>query len=79
MGSDSHITVKWPLKNRQNEDPNENGSLLKVESIAECSPWGLMKVESIAECSPWSLMKVKSIAELQNAPLGAFCNTFDLH
>ena len=33
-----------------------------------------------------SLMKVKSIAEcplsskvLQNAPLGAFCNTFDLH
>ena len=28
----------------------------------------------------WLLMKVKSIAKvLQNAPLGAFCNTFDLH
>ena len=29
-----------------------------------------------------SFMKVKSIAEckvLQNAPIGAFCNTFDLH
>ena len=28
-----------------------------------------------------SLMKVESIAEclLQNAPLGAFCNTYDLH
>ena len=27
----------------------------------------LMQVERIAECSPWSI------------PLGAFCNTFDLH
>ena len=24
-------------------------------------------------------MKVKSIAECSKAPLGAFCNTFDLH
>ena len=31
----------------------------------------LMKVESVAEGSPWSRM-------LQKAPLGAFCNTFDL-
>ena len=26
-----------------------------------------------------SLMKVESIAECSNAPLGAFCNTFNLH
>ena len=26
-----------------------------------------------------SLMKVERIAEIENAPLGAFCNTFDLH
>ena len=31
-----------------------NGSLMKVESIAECSK---MKVESIAECSPWSILQ----------------------
>ena len=30
----------------------------------------LMKVERIEECS---------LCFLQNAPLGAFCNTFDLH
>ena len=30
----------------------------------------LMKIESIAECSTWIL---------QNATLGAFCNTFDLN
>ena len=27
-----------------------------------------MKVKSIAECSPWN-----------SGPLGAFCNTFELH
>ena len=31
----------------------------------------LMKVKSIAECSKSKV--------LQNAPIGAFCNTFDLH
>ena len=29
--------VKQPLKNRQNKDLNDNCSLMKVESIAECS------------------------------------------
>ena len=28
-----------------------NGSLMKVKSIAECSPW------SIAEYSPWSILQ----------------------
>ena len=28
--------VKLPLKNRNNKALNENGSLMKVESIAEC-------------------------------------------
>ena len=33
----------WPLKNRQNKGINgENGSLMKVESIAECSSSALL-------------------------------------
>ena len=33
----SRTCLKWPLKNRQNKDLKTNGSLMKVESIAECS------------------------------------------
>ena len=33
----SSSTVKLPLKNRQNKGLNENGSLMKVKGIAECS------------------------------------------
>ena len=32
----SKTCVKWPLKNRQNKVLMTNGSLMKVESIAEC-------------------------------------------
>ena len=36
--SDSKTCLKWPIKNRQNKDLNDKyGSLMKVESIAECS------------------------------------------
>ena len=35
----SKACVKWPLKNRQTKILMTNGSLMKVESIAECSPW----------------------------------------
>ena len=46
---------------------------LKIDKIKIFMTNGsLMKVESIAECSHWSKV-------LQNAPIGAFCNTFDLH
>ena len=34
----SKTCLKQPLKNRQNKGLNDNGSLMKVESIAECSP-----------------------------------------
>ena len=41
----SKTCVKRPLKNRQNKDLNDkiNGSLMKVESIAECSPWSILQ------------------------------------
>ena len=39
----SKACVKWPLKNRQNKGLNDNGSLMKVESIAECSPWSILE------------------------------------
>ena len=32
----SKTCVKRPLKNRQNKDLNDNGSLMKAKSIAEC-------------------------------------------
>ena len=31
------------LKNRQNKDLKTNVSLMKVESAAECSPWGILQ------------------------------------
>ena len=42
----SKISIKWPLKNRQNKDLNENGSLMKVKSITECSPWSSIPARS---------------------------------
>ena len=39
-----------------------------------------MQVKSIAECSKGSILQWKCRSKvLQNAPRGAFCNTFDLH
>ena len=37
-GSLRKTCLDRPLKNRQNKDINANGCLMKVESIAECSP-----------------------------------------
>ena len=39
----SKICLKRPLKNSQNKDLTENGSLMKVESIAECSFWDILQ------------------------------------
>ena len=38
----SRTCVKRILKNRQNKILMTNGSLMKVESIAECSPWSIL-------------------------------------
>ena len=35
--------VKRPVKNRQNKDLNDKCSLMKVKSIAECSPWSILQ------------------------------------
>ena len=34
---------KTATQNSQNKDLNENGSLMKVESIEECSPWSILQ------------------------------------
>ena len=39
----SKICVKQPLKIRQNKDLMTIGSLMKVESIAECPPWSILQ------------------------------------
>ena len=36
-------TVKQPLKDRQTKILMTNGSLMKTESIAECSPWSFLQ------------------------------------
>ena len=40
----SKTCLKRPLKNGQNKGLKmvENGSLMKVETIAECSPWSIL-------------------------------------
>ena len=39
----SKTCLKQQLKTRQNKDLMTNGSLKKVESIAECSPWSILQ------------------------------------
>ena len=39
----SKTCVKRPLKNRQNKILMTNGRLMKVRSIAECSPWSILQ------------------------------------
>ena len=39
----SKTCVKRPLKNRQNKDLNDKWWLMKVECIAECSPWSILQ------------------------------------
>ena len=46
----SKTCVKQPLQNRQNKDLNGKFSLLKVESIAECSPWNAPLRKAIIIC-----------------------------
>ena len=38
----SKTCVKWPLKNRQNKDLNENDSLMKVE-VLQNAPWSMLQ------------------------------------
>ena len=60
---ESSVTAKSILSGHSNIDKKNPDLNNKSRS--------LMKVKSIAECSPWKI--------LQYAPVGAFCNTFDLH
>ena len=39
----SETGLKRPVKNRQNKILMTSGSLMKVESIAECSPWSILQ------------------------------------
>ena len=40
----SRTCLKQPLKKRQNKYLNKkNGTLMKVERIAECSPWSILQ------------------------------------
>ena len=39
----SKTCVKWPLKNKQTKILMTNGSLMKVKSIADCSPWSTLQ------------------------------------
>ena len=56
--------VKGPLKNRQNKDFKflmTNGSLMKVESIAECSPWSILQYFWPALSDNWSWKPIFSV------------------
>ena len=46
--------VKWPIKNRQTMLLITNGSLMKVVSIAECSPWSILQYFWPALSDNWS-------------------------
>ena len=51
----SKTCVKRLLKNRQNKDLNDKwNSLMKVESIAECSPWNILQYFEPALSDNWS-------------------------
>ena len=39
----SKTWLKWSLKNIQNKGLYANGNLMKVKSIAECSPWSILQ------------------------------------
>ena len=51
----SKTCLKPPLKNRQNEDLNDNGSLMKAESIAECSKGNILHILSTSIKLPFSI------------------------
>ena len=51
----SKTCVKRPLKNCENKDLKiKTGSLMKVESIAECSPWSILQYFWTALSDNWS-------------------------
>ena len=68
-----HFTVKPVLSGHSKIDKTKvlmaNGSLMKVKVLPK-------RRQKLVFKTDYSLMQVKS---LQNAPIGAFCNTFDLH
>ena len=57
-------------------DPNKRGSLIWDHTVKPVLSGHSKKDKTKILITNGSLMKVKV---LQNAPLGAFCNTFDLH
>ena len=50
-------------KNRQNKDLNDNGSLMKVESITECSPWSILQYFWPALSDNWSWKPIFGVFE----------------
>ena len=55
--------VKGPLKNRKNKTLNDNGSLMKVKSIAECSPWSILQYFWPALSDNWSWKPIFGLFE----------------
>ena len=46
--------VKWPIKIDNTKNLMTTGSLLKVESIAECFPWSILQYFLPALSDNWS-------------------------
>ena len=61
LGIYSKTCQKWPLKNRQNKDLNKNGCLMKVKSIAECSPWSILQYIWPGLSNKWSWKPIFSL------------------
>ena len=54
QGTYSETCLKQSLKNRQNKILMTSGSLMKVESIAECSHWSILHYFWPALSNNWS-------------------------
>ena len=59
----SKTCVKRPLKNRQTQILMTKDSLMKVESIAECSPWSILQYFLPALSDNWSSNPICDIFE----------------
>ena len=59
----SKTCVKCLLKNRQIKILMTNGSLMKVKSIAECSPWSILQYFLPALSDNWSLKPIFGLFE----------------
>ena len=53
----SKTCLKRPLKNRQTKVLKTNSSLMKFESIAECSPWSILQYfwPALSDNQSWKL------------------------